>query len=128
MLSGVDRAALHDWIDRYERAWRTPGTDGLKDLFTADVVYSPSPWGDPVRGLAALAAFWDGVRDGPEEGFSLVSEVVAIDGDVAIARIEVNYAQGDRWRDLWVIKVDSDGRCVAFDEWPFSPNSADGHE
>jgi hypothetical protein len=34
----------------------------------------------------------------------------------------------ERWRDLWVIRFDDDGRCVAFEEWPFAPRQRDGHE
>jgi hypothetical protein len=30
----VDRAAFEAWIAGYERAWRTPGTDALSELFT----------------------------------------------------------------------------------------------
>ena len=33
-----------------------------------------------------------------------------------------------RWRDLWVIRFDGEGRCVAFEEWPFAPGQRDGHE
>lgn len=32
----MDREAFGRWIDAYERAWRTPGTDVLAELFTAD--------------------------------------------------------------------------------------------
>jgi hypothetical protein len=33
----------------------------------------------------------------------------------------------ERWRDLWVIRFGDDGRCVAFEEWPFAPPQRDGH-
>jgi hypothetical protein len=26
------------------------------------------------------------------------------------------------YRDLWVITLDADGRCSAFEEWPFHPD------
>jgi hypothetical protein len=32
-----------------------------------------------------------------------------------------------RWRDLWVLRFDADGRCTAFEEWPFVPDQPDGH-
>jgi hypothetical protein len=40
-----------------------------------------------------------------------------------VARVEVEYA-GSRqrtYRDLWVITLAYDGRCRAFEEWPFHP-------
>jgi hypothetical protein len=33
-----------------------------------------------------------------------------------------------RWLDLWVLRFDDAGRCTAFEEWPFAPGQADGHE
>jgi hypothetical protein len=128
MLIGVERAAFQNWIERYELQWRTAGTDGLADLFTAQATYLPSPWAEPVRGLEALAAFWDDERDGPDEGFTLTSQLLAVEGDVGVARVEVTYANGHAWRDLWVIRLDADARCTAFEEWPFAPTRLDGHE
>jgi hypothetical protein len=52
----MDHEDLAGWIERYERAWRTPGTA-------------------PVR----------------------------------------------VYRDLWVVTLDRDGLCIAFEEWPFFP-------
>jgi hypothetical protein len=128
MLVGMERVALASWIKRYEQLWRTEGTGGLIELFTVDTTYVPSPWADPVGGLEALAAFWEEERDGPGEGFTLTSDVVAVDGDVGVARVEVTYEDGRAWRNLWVIRLDADGRCTAFEEWPFSPTQPDGHQ
>jgi hypothetical protein len=114
----------------YERAWRTAGTASLADLFTPDATYSPSPWSQSVEGLDALARFWDDGREGPDEAFELRSEIVAVESDTAVVRIFVDYAGAghQRWRDLWVIRFDGAGRCVAFEEWPFAPDQDDGHD
>lgn len=123
----MDRAEVEAWITGYERAWRSAGVDQLEALFTADAAYLPSPWSRPVTGLDAIGRFWEAERDGPDERFSLTSEVLAVEGDVAVARVEVDYANGSRWRDLWIMRFASDGRCSAFEEWPFAPNQPDGH-
>jgi ketosteroid isomerase-like protein len=123
----MEREAVRTWIELYERAWRTPGTDGLGQLFADDVVYLPSPWAEPIRGLAALAAFWEAERDGADEAFTMTSEVVAVDSDTAVARVEVAYGSGSRWRDLWIIRFGAEARCLAFEEWPFAPGQPDGH-
>jgi uncharacterized protein (TIGR02246 family) len=126
----VDRAAVAQWVAAYEDAWRTAGTDRLADLFTADVAYVPSPWRPPVTGLDALRRFWDEERDGPEEPFTFSSEVVAVDGTTSVVRVAVEYlGPGDtsRWKDLWVLRFADDGRCTAFEEWPFAPDQPDGH-
>jgi len=126
----VDRQAVAAWVEGYERAWRTPGTETLAELFAADVTYLPSPWADPIEGLTALAEFWDGERDGPDEPFTMTSEVVAVEGDAAVVRVSVDYGTQpmSRWRDLWVVAFADDGRCTRFEEWPFAPDQRDGHE
>jgi ketosteroid isomerase-like protein len=129
IFPGVDRAAVEAWIAGYERAWRSAGTEQLADLFAADVGYLVSPWARPLTGLDALADFWEGGRDGPDEQFTLRSSIVAVDGDTAVVRVEVEYARDTppRWRDLWILRFDQAGRCVWFEEWPFAPGQPDGH-
>ena len=119
----MDRAGVEGWVTAYERAWRTPGTEVLRALFAPDVTYLYDPFEEPVRGLDALGPWWDEGRDGPDEVFTLASEVVAVDGDVAVVRAEVAYGEPVRqeYRDLWVVRFDGDGRCTAFEEWPFWP-------
>lgn len=125
----MDRDAVERWVAGYERAWRTHGTELLAELFTPDVSYLPSPWARPIVGLSRLGPWWAAERDGPDEPFTLASEVVAVDGDTAVVRIEVAYQHDDpsRWRDLWILRFDADGRCAEFEEWPFTPDQPDGH-
>lgn len=128
MRAMADRRAVSDWVARYERAWRSPGAAALDELFTETASYSPSPWAPPIQGLEGLRHFWDASRNGPDEEFQLQSDIVAIDGRVAVVRVAVDYRDGQRWRDLWVLAIDEDGRCERFEEWPFAPDQPDGHE
>ena len=59
----------------------------------------------------------------------MASEVVAVDGDVAVVRAEVEYAATrNRVARPVGAAVRDDGRCRAFEEWPFAPGrSRDGH-
>jgi uncharacterized protein (TIGR02246 family) len=133
----MDRAQLTEWLDRYEHAWRKPGTDALADLFTDDAAYSTAPYENPHRGLAAIARMWDAERAGPDEDFSMSSEVVAVEGDTGVASVEVRYGtpeeKGDRdhrqrreYRDLWIVRLNEAGLCFRFEEWPFWPPDQDG--
>jgi uncharacterized protein (TIGR02246 family) len=126
---GVSRDDVRRWVDRYQRAWRTAGTATLADLFTEDATYLVSPWAEPLRGLAAIGELWEAERDGPDEAFTMRSEVVAVEGDTAVVRAEVDYDVGRSgpWRDLWVLRFDEAGLCRGFEEWPFAPEQADGH-
>lgn len=128
-MGGMERTDVDRWVARYEQLWRSEGTDALGELFAADATYLPSPWARPVEGLAAIARFWDDGRDGADEAFTLVSEVVAVEDTSAVVRVSVDYGDLDagRWRDLWVLRFDADGRCATFEEWPFAPDQPDGH-
>jgi ketosteroid isomerase-like protein len=118
------RASIADWVHRYEQAWRTAGTDTLRELFTEDATYSMAPYTEPYRGLDAIARMWDAEREGPDEVFTMTTEIVACEGDTGVVRVEVHYGRPEReqFKDLWVARFGADGRCVHFEEWPFSPD------
>lgn len=122
-LRGVDRQRVRAWIAAYENAWRTPGTDGLADLFTPEATYQQAPYSEPVEGLPAIARMWEVEREGPDEPFHMTSQLVAVDGDTAVARVEARYGNPvhQEYRDLWIMRFIPDGQCHAFEEWPFWP-------
>jgi hypothetical protein len=95
----------------------------LEELFALTATYTAAPFEPPIRGRAAIASFWESEREGPDEVFALGWEPVAVEGDVGVARIEVRYGDPPThvYRDLWIVTLDHEGRCVAFEEWPFFP-------
>ena len=119
----TDRPAVNRWLAAYEAAWRTPGTDGLARLFTDDATYLQSPYEEPVIGMAAIKVMWEHERAGPDEVFTLATDIVAIDGGTAVVRAEVRYGEPmqQEYRDLWVIRLATDERCTWFEEWPYWP-------
>lgn len=124
----MDRTDLERWVDSYERLWRTPGTAGLSELFSDDAVYTPSPFSEPHRGLDAIRRLWENERVGPDEDFTMRAEVVAVERDTGVVRVDVAYGEprSQSYKDLWVIGLDRDGRCTRFEEWPFWPPGSDG--
>ena len=133
----MDRSRLSDWIERYERAWRSPGTEALAELFTEGATYSTAPYENAHRGLEEIGAMWEAERSGPNEEFEMTSEVVAFEGETGVARVNVFYGtpkdkqgrvhrQRAEYRDLWVVSFDEDGRCSHFEEWPFWPPGEQG--
>jgi hypothetical protein len=120
----MDAAQVTAWIEAYERVWRSAGTDQLDELFAADAIYSQGPYEEPVTGLLGIKRMWEAERDGPDEVFTMASEIVAVDPPVAVARAEVRYGDPvtQAYRDLWVLRFAADGRCVSFEEWPFWPD------
>ena len=125
-LGDMDHTDLLDWIDRYEQAWRSAGTETLRGLFTPDATYLQGPYEQQVSGLDGIARMWESERAGPDEVFTMTREVVAVEGDTGVARIEVRYGDPPRqYRDLWIVRLAADGvsprRAAAFEEWPFWP-------
>jgi len=120
-VPGAER--FGSWIAAYERAWRTAGTASLGDIFASGASYRPGPFDEPVAGLEAIGELWEAEREGPDESFTLRSEIVAADGGTAVARAEVVYGDPPvrTYRNLWVITLLADGLCSAFEEWPFHP-------
>ncbi|GIF70260.1 hypothetical protein Ais01nite_82950 [Asanoa ishikariensis] len=121
--AGTDRDRVLDWLEAYERVWRTPGTDALAEVFTEDARYSQGPYEEPVVGLTAIGRMWEQAREGADEPFRMTSEIVAVDGSTAVVRVEVRYAEPHphEYRDLWVMRFEPDGKCRDYEEWPFSP-------
>ena len=119
----MDRAQLAAWIARYEELWRTPGTGALGELFTDDATYSTGPFEETRRGLSAIAELWEDERASADEPFRMTSDVVAVDGDTGVARVEVWYdgPPPRHYRDIWILRLDASGRCTHFEEWPFWP-------
>jgi len=119
----ASRQSAARWIAAYEAAWRAPGTDALAGIFTPDATYRQGPYDEPVVGLPAIARMWEAERDGPDEAFRMASEIIAVDGATAVVRVQVLYGDPvtQQWRDLWLVRFAADGRCVAFEEWPFAP-------
>ena len=123
----MEHSDVLSWVDAYERAWRSPGTAALAEIFTADASYLQGPYREPVVGLPAIAEMWEAERDGPDEVFDMSREVVAVDGDTAVVRAEVRYGRPPHQenRDLWVLRFAADGRCAWFEEWPFAPGAGE---
>jgi ketosteroid isomerase-like protein len=119
----VTHGDLRDCIEAYERAWRTAGTQPLSELFAADATYAPAPYDPVLTGLAEIAKFWEAEREGSDEPFGLTWESVAVQGETAVARVEVHYdpPHGRRYRDLWIVTLDERRLATAFEEWPFFP-------
>ncbi|KKK04827.1 nuclear transport factor 2 family protein [Micromonospora sp. HK10] len=119
----MDRKQATGWIAAYVQAWRTPGTQVLATIFTAQASYLQGPYQKPIIGLPAIARMWEDERDGSGEVFQMTSEVVAVEADTAVARVEVRYGDpvDQAYRDLWIMRFAEDGRCSSFEEWPFRP-------
>ncbi|HEY7450993.1 MAG TPA: nuclear transport factor 2 family protein [Candidatus Limnocylindria bacterium] len=117
-------AALTDWLDRYEQAWRNNDPDQIRDLFTEDAVYRWHPWedgGDAAEGAEDIVQAWLEQPDDPDD-WTLECEPVAVNGEVGVARCVTRYRATARgparvYHNIWVLSLDDDGRCSDYTEY-----------
>ena len=123
----MEHRDFRDWVERYEAAWREPGTQALSGLFATDATYKTSPYEDPFDGLDEIEAMWERERE-TDEVFAMSWELVAVEDHTGVVRVSVDYTapKQQSYRDLWVIELREDARARSFEEWPFWPPGSKG--
>jgi uncharacterized protein (TIGR02246 family) len=113
----VERADVEAWVERYVRAWSTNDPGEIGALFTDDAVYYTAPHREPWRGRDGIVAGWLDRKDEPGT-WDFRWEVQDVAADRAYVRGWTTYhteeADGP---NLWVIRLDAEGRCSEFTEW-----------
>jgi SnoaL-like domain len=107
---------LTRWMEGYLRAWSSNAPDDIRAIFTEDARYLNDPWGDPVQGHDAIVEDW--TTRGDEQGtWEFSWSPVAVTDDVAVVQGETRYASGTNYSNLWIIRLDPDGRAREFTEY-----------
>ena len=117
-------AALADWLDRYEQAWRTNDVDLIAALFTEDAVYRWHPWESPADGadgVEEIVQAWLEQPDDPDD-WTLECVPLAVNGELGVARCVTRYratARGPErvYHNIWLVNLTDDGRCSDFTEY-----------
>jgi hypothetical protein len=113
------------WLDAYVEAWRTYDPTSIAALFTEDATYAYHPWDEGeelVRGRDAIVANWLEELDQPGS-WEAQYRPLLVEGERAVATGTTNYAGGDTYWNLWVLRFGEDGRCVEYVEWYMVPPS-----
>jgi uncharacterized protein (TIGR02246 family) len=117
----MERSDLESWLERYVHAWGTNDPDGIGELFTEDARYYTAPHREPWVGREGIVAAWLDRKDEPGQ-WEFRHQIVGIDGPVGFVRGWTRYAATadeaeTEYSNLWVIRLDADGRCSEFIEW-----------
>lgn len=116
----ADRTLAEDWFRRYRVAWESNDPADIRALFTDDAVYRGSPDDpQPYVGVDAIVAGWLDEPDEPGDT-EFEWEVLAVDGDIAIARCVTTYlteAPPTTYDNLFVIRLTPDGRASEYTDW-----------
>jgi hypothetical protein len=111
------RGPLSTWIDGYVKAWSSNRPDDIAALFTEDAEYLTEPYAEPWRGRDEIVRQWIENKDEPGDA-EFTWEPLVETPDVAVAEGRTVYREPTRtYLNLWVIRLDADGRCRRFTEW-----------
>lgn len=114
----MDRDTVDRWMRAYIEAWQTNDPASIGALFTEDARYYTAPHREPWGGRQAIVDGWIARKDEPGQ-WDFRYEIVAIADDVAFVQGWTDYPedQPKAYSNLWVIRLDEEGRCSEFTEW-----------
>ena len=112
-MIGADQ--LTAWVDAYVKAWNSNDPQDIEALFTEDAEYFTDPYSTPWTGRANIVMQWLEHRDKPGET-TFDWQPLVVTGEECIVTGETRYPH-QTYSNLWVIRLDADGRCSHFTEW-----------
>ena len=108
---------LRAWVDAYVRAWSSNDPAAIGALFTQDAAYYTEPHSAPWRGRDEIVRRWLERKDEPGDT-EFRWHPIALSQDIAVVQGETVYRTPPRtYSNLWVIRLDPEGRCTEFTEW-----------
>jgi uncharacterized protein (TIGR02246 family) len=110
-----DADAVRAWVEGYLVAWNSNAPADIVGLFTEDAEYYTDPYGPPWVGRDEIVEQWLAHKDAPGET-SFEWQPLALAHDVAVITGEATYPD-TVYSNLWVIRLDAEGRCREFTEW-----------
>jgi SnoaL-like domain len=117
----MEQSAFKAWLEEYGRAWMGRDARAAAELYTVDGTYQVTPFVEPMRGRAAILAYWTHVAE-TERDIEFGYEVLAVTAGIGIARWWTSFVivpQGleTRLDGIFVIELDAEGRCRSLREW-----------
>ena len=117
----MDRSDLEDWLTRYRTAWKSDDPDQIAALFVDDATYSPWPFSTAWEGRPQIVRKWVD-RGDSKRPWEFDHEILAFEGDSGVVRGLTTYpAHADEpeavYSNIWLIRLNPDGRAREFAEW-----------
>ena len=117
----MDQKSLTRWLEAYGRAWMDRDAVAAAALYTDDATYQVTPFEDPLRGRAAIHAYWDGIAR-TQEGIQFDFDVLAVTAGYGLARWRASFVRvppglNTRLDGIFLIVLAPDGRCQSLREW-----------
>jgi uncharacterized protein (TIGR02246 family) len=108
---------VRSWVDAYVGAWRSNDPAAIGALFSRDAAYYTEPYSPAWQGRDEIVRRWLDRKDAPGQ-VEFRWHAIAMNPDVAVVQGETVYRTPPRtYSNLWVIRLDAEGRCTEFTEW-----------
>jgi ketosteroid isomerase-like protein len=114
-------AGVESWLERYKEAWEQRDAAKAAALFTENASYHEMPFDPPKAGRGGIRDYWTTVT-ADQRNIAFESDVVAVDGDIGIARWSANLksaASGARVEldGVFILRFEPSGLCRELREW-----------
>jgi hypothetical protein len=108
---------LKEWVDGYIRAWNSNEPDEIAALFTDDALYHTEPFAEPWQGRAEIVERWLDRKDEPGQT-TFDWRPLLVTPETSVITGTATYRDPPRvYSNLWVVRLDPEGRCREFTEW-----------
>lgn len=109
---------LERWVQAYVRAWDSNDPEDVAALFTDDARYYSLPTRPAIEGRDAIVTDWLARRDEPGD-YQFRYEILAASDDLGFVRGWTTYVGPpvEQYHNLWVLRLDAEGRAKEFTEW-----------
>jgi len=113
---------LHTWLDAYGRAWETRDAHAIGELFTEDARYQENPFGQPLRGRAAIREYWTKAVVQTQEQIRFGFEILAVRENSAIVHwwasfLRVSTRAPVKLDGIFLLTFGSGNHCCELREW-----------
>ena len=108
---------LQEWVEAYIRAWNSNDPDDIGALFTDDALYYTEPFAEPWRGREQIVERWLERKDEPGQTTFDWRPLVVTPEKAVVVGTATYLAPPRVYSNLWVIRLNDEGRCLEFTEW-----------
>ena|SRR5580698_5151934 len=117
----MEESDFKGWLEAYGRAWMGRDALAAAELYAVDGTYQVTPFVEPMRGRAAILAYWTHVA-ATQRDIQFGYEVLAVTAEMGIARwwasfVIVPQDLQTKLDGIFVIELDAAGRCRSLREW-----------
>jgi hypothetical protein len=108
---------LTKWVEGYIHAWDSNDPSEIGALFTESALYYTEPFAKPWRGREEIIEGWLERKDEPGQA-TFDWRPLVVTAKTAVITGTTTYRDPARvYSNLWIVRLDAEGRCHEFTEW-----------